>query len=399
MATKEELLSDIERVNKARGNKEKEDYFNKNYGGIDKYISNQTDRLNSLTPVQPKGQMTISSTPNNAQSYIDQLSKAREQQAIAGLDKARSQAISNLSKEESTIKPQYYEKKRQTHVQSQNQARNFSEYLAQRGLQSSGLAGEGEIDRLSSLQGAIGGLRQQEQQAFDDIARRRSDTENAYLSDVESAKSGIQSERMQSLLNDYYVAQQRGDTLAQQAIQNEMAKAQLTGVYGGTPTLSAQNQQWQQGFSQQQFDYGKQQDAISQQQWQKEFDEDVRRFGLQYALQKAQSQGKYSGGSSSSSNQPNMDESMYKAIQLAQKDPRIQTDEYGNISNPQVLQQIINEYYSKLTGQPLTSSSNSALPISGPELLTQLQTQYQPQSSNGLSDEQINDLLNKGFIN
>lgn len=49
----------------------------------------------------------------------------------------------------------------------------------------------------------------------------------------------------------------------------------------------------------QQFEYGKVQDAIQNAQWQQKFNEDVRQFGLQYALQK-QTAGGYGGGGSRS---------------------------------------------------------------------------------------------------
>ena len=52
--------------------------------------------------------------------------------------------------------------------------------------------------------------------------------------------------------------------------------------------------QWQQ-----QFAYTKQRDQVADSQWQKEFDENVRQFGLNYALSAAAASGSGSGGRSS----------------------------------------------------------------------------------------------------
>lgn len=67
-----------------------------------------------------------------------------------------------------------------------------------------------------------------------------------------------------------------------------MDESALTGNFNSQRTLAGQ-----------QFDWGKSQDLISNQQWEKQFNEDVRQFGLQYALQKQAASGGGGGGRSS----------------------------------------------------------------------------------------------------
>lgn len=228
-------------------------------------------------------------------SLVDQLAEARRSQAIAALDKSKNAALSNLNAEKATIAPRYYEARNQTAAGSQQAARNFSEYFAARGGASSGAAAQAELSRNSSLQGNLGALRQQETQAFADIARRTSDVENAYQSDLVSANAGIEADRMNALLNDHYQQQQR-----------ELQLADLLGAYRGQSTLAAQSQQFNQGMANKQFDrgvlesdrsfergvlesdrafeYTQGRDKVADDQWMQEFNYRSQQDGIQNAL-------------------------------------------------------------------------------------------------------------------
>jgi hypothetical protein len=112
--------------------------------------------------------------------------------------------------------------------------------MAARGGTTSGANAQATLMNNMSLQGNLGDLGRQETQAFGDIARRESDVRNQYLNNLNQAEAGILSDRMNLLLNDYYRAQERGDRLTQQAIQNEFARAGLTGFLGDQRTLAGQ---------------------------------------------------------------------------------------------------------------------------------------------------------------
>lgn len=74
--------------------------------------------------------------------------------------------------------------------------------------------------------------------------------------------------------------------------ENRFRYGQAIGQFpSGQQTLAAQQQQFQQQMAREQFEYQQARDAIADQRYQQEFDEDVRRFGLQFALDKAMRQG------------------------------------------------------------------------------------------------------------
>ena len=184
-------------------------------------------------------------TDYNIDKYIEELTKAQRQSVLAGLDKARRQAVSALQAEKAQIQPQYYDKRNQANVAMNQAGRNFAEFLAQRGLQSSGVAAQGELSNLSAYQRTLGELGRQEQQAYDDIARRMTDVESAYLADLQAAEAGLQAQQMQALIAE--MQRQRDLALQQEQFNRQfgLQEAGLTGTYQGTPTLDALNAQRQ----------------------------------------------------------------------------------------------------------------------------------------------------------
>ncbi|OUS72976.1 hypothetical protein B1748_23495 [Paenibacillus sp. MY03] len=303
--------------------------------GLRDYIASK----NAPAQQAPTTQAIAAPAQQSSQSYIDALNEARKQQTLAQLGKSRDAALSNINAEKATIQPRYYDARNQTAASSQQNARNFAEYMAARGGTASGANAQAELTRGMALQGNLGSLRRQETAAFDDIGRRTTDLENAYQSDIASAYAGIEADRMQAMLNDYYQQQQRELQIAQltgilngqktlDGQQFDWGKAVdtagLTGYFNGTPTASMQNQLFNQNLSTQQFNEGVRQfdqnfnrsvfendreyDLAKQ-----KFEEDMRQFGVNTALQRASqavsaaresrlSSGGGSSGSSSSSN-------------------------------------------------------------------------------------------------
>lgn len=80
---------------------------------------------------------------------------------------------------------------------------------------------------------------------------------------------------------------------AQQEWQNRFQYGQAIGVFpSGQRTLAARQQEFEQQFAREQFEYQQARDAIMDERWKQEFDEDVRRFGLTYALDRAERLGR-----------------------------------------------------------------------------------------------------------
>jgi len=225
-------------------------YFTK---APDKY-QKQIDELKSLI----KGQKTYQS---NIQAEIDRLAQLKKKQALAQLDKARSAALSNLQQEQAGIAPKYYDLRNAAAVQNRLSAKSFQEYLANRGLRDSGENTQARLMQNAALQGQIGALKRQEQQALEDIARRRTDIQNAYQSDLAATEAGLQAQALQALINQMNADRQYRLQQAQLAQRKELAQlpysqmtaaqranlalqeAGLTGLYQGQPTLSYR--QWQ----------------------------------------------------------------------------------------------------------------------------------------------------------
>ena len=138
---------------------------------------------------------------------LDRLSEAQRQAQVDQLKAARTKALANLDAQEQTIKPYYQTARNQTSASSQQGARNFAEYLANRGLTNSGAAAQGEINRLSALNNNLGNLNTAEANAFRDIANQRTQVENDYVAGLANANNAITQNYYNNLLN--YNEQQR----------------------------------------------------------------------------------------------------------------------------------------------------------------------------------------------
>ena len=107
------------------------------------------------------------------------------------------------------------------------------------------------------------------------------------------AKQGIDAS------NNIYAAQiadyqNRIGQLEQQELENDWREREFA--------ANRDDAMWNRNFQTGQFEYQKSRDAVGDQQWQKQFDEGVRQFDLQYALQNAAASGGSGGGSSYTGN-------------------------------------------------------------------------------------------------
>lgn len=140
---------------------------------------------------------------------LNRLKEQQKQAAIADLDKQKNQSLSDLNAEEATIKPTYYKKKDTVNVQNQIAAKNFHEYLANSGRSNSGIGAQYEMSRQNSLQRSLNDLNTQEAADLADIARRKTDVNNAYNSGLTSANAQIEANYITNLLNERQKAWER----------------------------------------------------------------------------------------------------------------------------------------------------------------------------------------------
>jgi len=169
------------------------------------------------------------------------LAEQQERAQIAGLTRAKEAGLSALTAEEERLTPAYAGARSGVRATSERGAQQFAEFLAQRGLARGGGAALGETQRLGAMQGALGGLREQETAAVGDIARRRTGLEAGFASDVEAARAGIQAQALQRQMAGQQTAEAARVQAQQQAFQNALSVAGLTGQYEGAPTLAGQS--------------------------------------------------------------------------------------------------------------------------------------------------------------
>lgn len=74
--------------------------------------------------------------------------------------------------------------------------------------------------------------------------------------------------------------------VASQYVPGRTLQGQQLDLQRNQQEFNQGQQKWENNFALQQFEYQKARDAITDQQWKAKFDEDVRQFGLTYALQK-----------------------------------------------------------------------------------------------------------------
>ncbi|AEY66593.1 hypothetical protein [Clostridium sp. BNL1100] len=190
----------------------------------------QADSTNTrFTPIQPQQPVD---PMKQFMEYQNQLKAQQTQQVLGQLQNNYNQTLASLNTEKSAIQPQYYDAKQQVSANNQLQAKNFAEYLAQRGTTNNGSSAQAELNRNSQLQNNISDLNSEELQAYNDIAKRTTQAQQSYASDVNSAQAGIEATAMQNLMNEW---------------QRQQAQ-------------NAENERFNK-----QFDYQKQQDAINRQ--------------------------------------------------------------------------------------------------------------------------------------
>lgn len=184
--------------------------------------SNYTGSYSNRTPGDWIGGETRDrGTPTDYGTYQDDLNRLTEAQKNAqkeALKKAKQQALANLDVQEQAIKPMYQNQRNMASASSQQGARSFAEYLANRGLTNSGASAQGEINRLGALQNTMGNIGVAEANAYRDIANQRTAVENDYVSSLANANAQIDANYYNSLLNYNQAQREKVEALKEQAL-------------------------------------------------------------------------------------------------------------------------------------------------------------------------------------
>ena len=172
------------------------------------------------------------------QGQIEALKASQIAAATASLGKARDSSLSNLSADRAKIDPAYYSARNQASTSSQLGAKNFAEFLSQRGQSSSGVANQGEISSNVALQGQYGSLKTAQMGEEADNTRQVTNVNNGYASDLASAEAGAESTALQNT-----ISQMNSDRAFAQANKQydqtyELQKADTTGNFQGEATMA-----------------------------------------------------------------------------------------------------------------------------------------------------------------
>jgi hypothetical protein len=137
----------------------------------------------------------------NYEQELQNLKNAQKNAAMADLQAKKNASLSNLQAEEAKIKPEYAAQRSTANANNRVAARNFQEYLANTGRANSGIGAQYEMSRQNSLQNGLNAINAAEAASIADIARRRTDAENAYNSGLASANAEVEANYIKNLLN------------------------------------------------------------------------------------------------------------------------------------------------------------------------------------------------------
>lgn len=173
------------------------------------------------TPSTNNSSSKVSSS-GTYQDEINNLKKAQQRIATQQLKQQRDSALKELERQERDIPEAYQTQRNAVSASSQQGARSFAEYLANRGLSNSGAAAQGEINRISTLQNNLNSINNAETKAIRDIADKRYDVNANYAQQLADANLKLEADYLEKI----YAENQR------KRLQEEELKKQALYQYG-----------------------------------------------------------------------------------------------------------------------------------------------------------------------
>lgn len=175
----------------------------------------------------------------NYEAELNNLRAAQQRAAAANLENTRNQTLSNLQAEQMQNKSTYNAQRSAANAQNRMSARNFQEYLASTGRANSGLSAQARMQNSNNLNTSINTLNAGEAAAMADINRRTTDANNAYNTGLASANAQIEADYIKNLLD------QREKQLARDLQERQFQES----IRQFNENLALQRQQLQSRFS------------------------------------------------------------------------------------------------------------------------------------------------------
>ena len=133
---------------------------------------------------------------------LNRLKTAQRDAAIADLQNTRNQALSNLEAERTQNAASYNQQRSTANAQNRLSAKNFQEYLASTGRANSGLSAQARMQNANNLATNLNYLNAGEAGALADINRRTTLANDAYNTGLAGANAQIEANYIQNLLNE-----------------------------------------------------------------------------------------------------------------------------------------------------------------------------------------------------
>jgi hypothetical protein len=133
---------------------------------------------------------------------LNNLKTAQRNAAVANLENTRNQALSNLQAERQQNAATYNTQRSTANAQNRMSAKNFQEYLASTGRANSGLNAQARMQYNNNLNTSLNTLNAGEAAALADINRRTTDAQNAYSTGLAGANAQIEADYIKNLLSE-----------------------------------------------------------------------------------------------------------------------------------------------------------------------------------------------------
>ena len=143
------------------------------------------------------------------ETQLNKIKEAQKQSAIADLENTRNQALSDLQAERESSQRNYLSQRNQANVQNQMAAKNFKEYLVNSGRSNSGIMPQYEMNRQNNLQRSLNELGSAQNIALADIDRRNTLANQTYNTGIQSANAEIEANYINNLLAQQQAAWER----------------------------------------------------------------------------------------------------------------------------------------------------------------------------------------------
>lgn len=263
---------------------------------------------------------SIQDMMNQSKSYLDNLYNQQRESQLAALRGQRDKAIGQINQQKSQVAPQYQGMRNQTDVVNQQNVQKLREMMAANGLTATGENVSANVSMNNERVNSLNKLNLQEQQTMDDFNRRITDLNNP--AEEQALISAIEAERSRSLYDAYNRANDVGYSRYRDSIGDARYNDETT-YNRGRDAVGDQryNQEWNYNVGRdqiadqrynQEWGYNVGRDKVADQQWNKtfergvfesdrDFNEDLRRFGLNYALEKQRERRIASSGGSGGS--------------------------------------------------------------------------------------------------